>query len=76
MGDSQSTSDKLIVRNDALEAMGMALKEEIVELKEEFTIYKDALESGMLTSRPKQCDVPKPKKFKEARSVREVDNFP
>ncbi|KAK5812812.1 hypothetical protein PVK06_028254 [Gossypium arboreum] len=73
----RSTSNKLTVRDHALEAMVTTMKEEIVELKEELTIYKAALGSGMLTLGPKQhkMDVLKPDKFKRARSVREVDNF-
>ncbi|XP_040957468.1 uncharacterized protein [Gossypium hirsutum] len=73
----RSTSDKLTVRDEALEALVTAMKEEIAELKGELTICKVALGNGMLTSGPKQrhVDVPKPEKFKGARSAREVDNF-
>ena len=73
----RSTSDKLTVRDEALEALVTAMKEEIAELKGELTICKVALGNGMLTSGSKQrhVDVPKPEKFKGARSAREVDNF-
>ncbi|MBA0728064.1 hypothetical protein Golax_000999 [Gossypium laxum] len=76
-GILNSTMIKLVERDDALEAMVSALKEEIAELKRELTIYKAALSNGMLNLRLKQqaIDVPKPKKFKGARSTREVDNF-
>ncbi|XP_016684229.2 uncharacterized protein [Gossypium hirsutum] len=72
-----STSDKLTVRDEALEALVTTMKEEIAELKGELTICKAALGSGMLASGLKQChvDVPKPEKFKGPRSAREVDNF-
>ncbi|XP_040948667.1 uncharacterized protein [Gossypium hirsutum] len=73
----RSTSDKLMVRDEALEALVTAMKEEIAELKGELAICKVALGNGMLTSGPKQLhvDVPKPEKFNGARSAREVDNF-
>ncbi|MBA0575492.1 hypothetical protein Golob_027465, partial [Gossypium lobatum] len=77
MDTLRSTSDKLTVREEALEALVTAMKEEIAELKGELTIYKAVLGSGMLASGPKQhnMDVPKPEKFKGARFAREVDNF-
>ncbi|KAK5785550.1 hypothetical protein PVK06_040146 [Gossypium arboreum] len=73
----RSTSDKLTGRDEALEALLTAMKEEIAELKGELRICKAALGSGMLASGPKQrhVDVPKPEKFKGIRSAREVDNF-
>ncbi|KAK8345043.1 hypothetical protein V6Z12_A07G121800 [Gossypium hirsutum] len=63
--------------DDALEAMVMALKEEIAELKGGLTIYKVTLGSGMLALEPKQrnMDVSKPKEFKGTRSAKDVDNF-
>lgn len=72
-----STKEKLTGRDDALKAMVTALKEEISELKREFTIYKVALSSRMLALRLNQraIDVPKLKKFKGVRSAKEVDNF-
>ncbi|KAH1096345.1 hypothetical protein J1N35_013266 [Gossypium stocksii] len=72
-----SATEKLEERDDALEGMMVAMKKEIEELKGELTIYKVALSNGMLSSRPKQqaMDVPKPEKFKGARSARDVDNF-
>ncbi|MFQ6624355.1 hypothetical protein Gotur_003828 [Gossypium turneri] len=53
--------------------MVLAMKKEIEELKGELVIYKAALSNGMLSSRPKQqaMDVPKPEKFKGARSTDE-----
>ncbi|KAK8292831.1 hypothetical protein V6Z11_D06G146200 [Gossypium hirsutum] len=73
----RSTSDKLTVRDEALDALVTAMKEEITKLKGELTICKATLGSEMLASGPKQrhVDVPKPKKFKGARSAIEVDNF-
>ncbi|KAG8472442.1 hypothetical protein CXB51_035290 [Gossypium anomalum] len=73
----RSTSVKLTVRDEALEALVTAMKEEIAELKGELTIYKAALRSGILASGPRQrhVDVSKPEKFKGTRSAREVDNF-
>ncbi|KAK8346069.1 hypothetical protein V6Z12_A07G190200 [Gossypium hirsutum] len=71
----RSTSDKLTGRDEALEALLTAMKEEIAELKGELRICKAALGSGMLASGPKQrhVDVPKPEKFKGIRSAREDD---
>ncbi|MBA0818271.1 hypothetical protein Gohar_021919, partial [Gossypium harknessii] len=73
----KSTAERLAKRDDTLKDMVLAMKKEIEELKEELTIYKATLSNGMLSSRPKQqaIDVPKPKKFKGARSARDVDNF-
>ncbi|KAK8299136.1 hypothetical protein V6Z12_D05G303000 [Gossypium hirsutum] len=72
-----SSENKLAEKNDALEAMVTALKEEINELKGELKIFKAAIRNGMLASKPKPqaMDVPKPKAFKGARSASEVDNF-
>ncbi|KAK5802546.1 hypothetical protein PVK06_030148 [Gossypium arboreum] len=67
----------MVGKTDAMEAMITALKEEIVELKGELTIYKAALGNGGLaavTPKP-SVDVPKPKEFKGTRSARKVDNF-
>ncbi|KAG8488057.1 hypothetical protein CXB51_018328 [Gossypium anomalum] len=72
-----STTEKLAERDENLEEMVLAMKKEIEELKGELMIYKVALSNGMLSSKPKQqaMDVPKPEKFKGARSARDVDNF-
>ncbi|MFQ6624327.1 hypothetical protein Gotur_003247 [Gossypium turneri] len=68
-----STTTKLAKRDENLEDMVLAMKKEIEELKGELTIYKVTLSNGMLSSRPKQqaMDVPKPEKFKGARSTDE-----
>ncbi|KAK8366718.1 hypothetical protein V6Z12_A02G137800 [Gossypium hirsutum] len=68
---------KLAERDENLEEMMLAMKKEIEELKGELTIYKATLSNGMLSSKPKQqaMDIPKPEKFKGARSARDVDNF-
>ncbi|KAK8308846.1 hypothetical protein V6Z12_D02G088300 [Gossypium hirsutum] len=73
----ESTAEKLAERDEALKDMALAMKKEIEELKGELVIYKAALSNGMLSSMPKQqaMDVPKPEKFKGARSARDVDNF-
>ncbi|MBA0803677.1 hypothetical protein Gohar_013864 [Gossypium harknessii] len=72
-----SSENKLAEKDDALEAMVTALKEEINELKGELKIFKAAIRNGMLASKskPQAMDVPKPKAFKGARSASEVDNF-
>ncbi|MBA0794349.1 hypothetical protein Gohar_018685 [Gossypium harknessii] len=72
-----STVKKLAERDENLEDIVLAMKKEIEELKGELTIYKAALSNGMLSSRPKEqaMDIPKPEKFKGARSARDVDNF-
>ncbi|KAK5794159.1 hypothetical protein PVK06_035366 [Gossypium arboreum] len=49
----RSTSNKLTVRDDVLEALVTAMKGEIAELKGDLTIYKVAMESGMMASRSK-----------------------
>ncbi|KAK8348747.1 hypothetical protein V6Z12_A06G100000 [Gossypium hirsutum] len=67
----------MVGKTDAMEAMITTLKEEIVELKGELTIYKAALGNGGLaavTPKP-SVDVPKPKEFKGTRSASDVDNF-
>ena len=71
------TEVKLAEKDEALEDMVLAMKKEMEELKGELMIYKAALSNGVLSSRPKQqaMDVPKPEKFKGARSARDVDNF-
>ncbi|KAH1129739.1 hypothetical protein J1N35_001117 [Gossypium stocksii] len=61
-----SIENKLIDKDDTLEAMMTTLKEEIAELKCELTIYKAALGNGRL------ADTPKPKEFKGTRSARDV----
>ncbi|MBA0809213.1 hypothetical protein Gohar_024885 [Gossypium harknessii] len=73
----ESTTKKLAERDENLEDMVLAMKKVMEELKVELTIYKVALNNGMLSSRPKQqaMDVPKLEKFKGARSARDVDNF-
>ena len=73
----RSTSDKLTGRDEALEALLTAMKEEIAEFKGGLRICKAALGSGMLASGPKQrhVDVSKSEKLNGARSAREVDNF-
>ncbi|MBA0881322.1 hypothetical protein Goshw_004929, partial [Gossypium schwendimanii] len=73
----ESTTKKLVERDENLEDMVLAMKKEMKELKRELMIYKAALSNGMLSLRPKQqaMDVPKPEKFKGARSARDVDNF-
>ncbi|MBA0665684.1 hypothetical protein Goklo_002169, partial [Gossypium klotzschianum] len=71
------SENKLTGKDDALEAMILALKEEINELKGELKLFKAAIDNEMLASKPKQqaMDVPQSKAFKGARSVSEVDNF-
>ncbi|MFQ6640825.1 hypothetical protein Gotur_015730 [Gossypium turneri] len=71
-----SSENKLVGKNDALEAMVTALKEEINELKGELKIFK-AIGNRILASKlkPQAMDVPKLKAFKGARSASEVDNF-
>ncbi|MFQ6624127.1 hypothetical protein Gotur_003838 [Gossypium turneri] len=68
-----STVKKLAERDENLEDIVLAMKKEIEELKGELTIYKAALSNGMLSSRPKEqaMDIPKPEKFKGARSTDE-----
>ncbi|MBA0669461.1 hypothetical protein Goklo_024249, partial [Gossypium klotzschianum] len=72
-----SLKNKLAGKDNALEAMVIALKEEINELKGELKIFKVAIGNGMLALKPKPqaMDVPKSKVFKGVRSASEVDNF-
>ncbi|KAK8289414.1 hypothetical protein V6Z12_D07G190600 [Gossypium hirsutum] len=69
--------EQLTGRDDAIEAVVVALKGEIVELKGELTIYKAVLgNGGLAVVAPKpNIDIPKPKEFKGTRSARDVDNF-
>ncbi|MBA0840709.1 hypothetical protein Goarm_003270 [Gossypium armourianum] len=64
-------------KNDALKAMGIILKEHVVELKGKLTIYKVALGNEMLALGPRQhrMNVPKLKEFEGMRSARDLDNF-
>ncbi|OMO74467.1 reverse transcriptase [Corchorus capsularis] len=76
-------------RDDALEAMIVALRQEVEELplivalrkeveelREELERCKTAVGRGVLASMPTtKVDVPKPKEFKGTRSAKEVDNF-
>ncbi|MFQ6662415.1 hypothetical protein Gotur_030260 [Gossypium turneri] len=66
-----SSESKLAEKDDALEAMVTALKEEINGLKGELKIFKAAIGNGILASKlkPQAMDVPKPKAFKGARSA-------
>ncbi|OMO71031.1 Retrotransposon gag protein [Corchorus capsularis] len=82
-------SKELSERDDALEAMIVALRreveelplivalrKEVEELKEELERCKTAVGRGVLASMPTtKVDVPKPKEFKGTRSTKEVDNF-
>ncbi|OMO77547.1 reverse transcriptase [Corchorus capsularis] len=76
-------------RDDALEAMVVALRreveelplivalrKEVEELREELERCKTAVGRGVLASMPTtKVDVPKPKEFKGTRSAKKVDNF-
>ena len=68
--------DALTQKDESFEAMMVAMKEEMEELKRELMACKTAIRGGVLamTSSP-PVDMPKPKEFKGARSAKEVDNF-
>ncbi|MFQ6630601.1 hypothetical protein Gotur_009813 [Gossypium turneri] len=77
---------KLTERNDALEAMMMALKEEtmattralstrIEELEGELALCRVAVENRVANAALSNDDVPKPKEFVRTRSACDVDNF-
>ncbi|KAK5820472.1 hypothetical protein PVK06_025519 [Gossypium arboreum] len=81
-----SHKDKLSDRNDALEAMLMALKEEtmattlalstrIEELEGELALCRAAVGEGVSSAALSNEYVPKPKKFVGTRSACDVDNF-
>ncbi|MFQ6640267.1 hypothetical protein Gotur_014763, partial [Gossypium turneri] len=81
-----SHRDKLSERNDALEAMMMALKEETIattkalstrieELEEELALCRAAVGKGVSSAALSNEDVPKPKEFVRTRSACDVDNF-
>ncbi|MBA0877230.1 hypothetical protein Goshw_016251 [Gossypium schwendimanii] len=76
-----SQKKKLTERNNAFEAMMMALKEEtmattralsikIEELKGELALYRAAVEKGVSSVAPSNDDVPKPKEFVGTRMYR------
>ncbi|MBA0711333.1 hypothetical protein Golax_010529, partial [Gossypium laxum] len=78
-----STKSGQTEKNDALEAMVMALNEKneaimekIKDLEGELAMCRVTAEKKMLASVPKQLiiDVPKPKEFKEMSSTEDVDN--
>ncbi|MBA0613773.1 hypothetical protein Godav_014141 [Gossypium davidsonii] len=81
-----SQRKKLTERNNALEPMVKALKEEtiattmalstrIVKLEGELALCRAALEKGVLSAAFSNEDVPKPKEFVRTRSACDVDNF-
>ncbi|MBA0878860.1 hypothetical protein Goshw_020767 [Gossypium schwendimanii] len=81
-----SHRDKLSEKNDALEVMMMALKEEtmattrtlstrIEELEGELGLYRAAMGKGVANVAFSNEDVPKPKEFVGTRSACDVDNF-
>lgn len=58
------------------EATMMTLNAKIKKLEGELVAYKVAVGKEMLSATlNREIDVPKPKKFKRARSTKEVDNF-
>ena len=60
--------DALVQKDGSLEAMMVAMREEIEELKRELTVCKTAIGGGVLAMTPNpRVDVPKPKEFKGAR---------
>ncbi|MFQ6665856.1 hypothetical protein Gotur_032434 [Gossypium turneri] len=81
-----SHRDKLSKRNNALEAMMMALKEEtmattralsirIEELEGELALYRAAAGKEVSSVALSNEDVPKPKEFVGTRSACDMDNF-
>ncbi|MFQ6643682.1 hypothetical protein Gotur_017712 [Gossypium turneri] len=81
-----SQRKKLTERNDTLEAMMMALKEEtmattralstrIEELEGELALCRAAVGKGVSSAALSNEDVPKPKEFVGTRSACDVDNF-
>ena len=75
-GVLNESMDALTQKDESLEAMMVAMKEEMEELKRELTTCKVDIGGGVLAMTPgPRMDVPKPKEFKGARSAKEVDNF-
>ncbi|MBA0664439.1 hypothetical protein Goklo_004437 [Gossypium klotzschianum] len=81
-----SHRDKLMERNDALEAIVMALNEEtmtttmalktrIEELKGKLASCQATVGEGVLSAALSNEDVSKPKEFVRTRSTYDVDNF-
>ncbi|KAK5775136.1 hypothetical protein PVK06_043005 [Gossypium arboreum] len=81
-----SQRKKLKERNNDLEAMMMALKEETItmtkalntrieELEKELTLYRAAVEEGVSSAAHNYKDVPRPKNFVGTMSTCDVDNF-
>ncbi|KAK8502304.1 hypothetical protein V6N12_002025 [Hibiscus sabdariffa] len=68
---------KKFVQELAQQAEVTALKEEVEELKAELLVYKAAVQSGMVTTKPSRPrpDVAKPKVFSGKRSAQEIENF-
>ena len=66
----------LTQKNESVEAMMVAMREEMDKLKRELTTCMITIEGGVLAITPTHwVDVPKSKKFKGTRSTKEVDNF-
>ncbi|MFQ6637526.1 hypothetical protein Gotur_013859 [Gossypium turneri] len=82
-GTLKSTDEKLTKRNDALETMIIALKEEtetmarkIEELEGELVVCGAIVRKWMMGAAPKRkMNVSKLKEFKGTRSIRDVDYF-
>ena len=75
-GALNKSLDAVTQKNTALEAMVVALREEMDELKRELSACKAVIRGGVLAVAPThRVDVPKPKEFKGTRSAKDVDNF-
>ena len=75
-GALNESLDAVTQKNSALEAMVVALRKEMAELKRELSACKTVIRGGVLAVAPTyRVDVPKPKEFKGTRSAKDVDNF-
>ena len=75
-GAFNESLDAVTQKNTALEAMVVALREEMAELKRELSACKAVIGGGVLAAAPThRVDVPKSKEFKGTRSAKDVDNF-
>ena len=75
-GALNESLDAVTQKNTTLEAMVVALREEMAELKRELSACKAVIGGGVLAAAPThRVDVPKPKEFKGTRSAKDVNNF-
>ncbi|GFS38830.1 hypothetical protein Acr_00g0059690 [Actinidia rufa] len=73
---AESWKAQMDALKDWLQAEIAAMKEEIKEVKGDWSLCKMAVMQGTLSSSPSlKVDIPRPKSYNGSRNVRELDNF-